>query len=355
MPFRKKISTVNLQKQETSKRNTLNLMNCTISSNDSYSYSYPESQHLQTNFIVFSNDTYPYPGLRHLRTNFKCQIVIAQRLNKTMVFPKTVGIPKYHSQSFLYPNQKKFIEIPTESIINIKLLSSYFDIVSYDDVTINQNNSGICSFDSLPLVQKYRYCCWQELCSYNPPRFSTKYSMQHIEDNFHRHQQPIYLLKLAHKLISKIKPDFYIAIHIRRGDQLKKPRFQNKLDSCTRPSWIREKLNSYGISNGSIYLATNEYKPNFFHSLSQWYTIYTIQNFSMYINETIKQNPYAVVIIDEIIYSNAKVKFSTFIEPYTNLSFCPFGRAGFPKQNGTSNLVKHVVSKILAKILGTDK
>ena len=100
------------------------------------------------------------------------------------------------------------------------------------------------------------------------------------------------------------------------------------LDNCTRPSWIREKLNSYGISNGTIYIATNEYQPNFFSPLTQWYTLYTITNFSNFINETIKQNPYALVIIDEIIYSNAEVKFSTFIEPYTNLSFCSFGRAG---------------------------
>ncbi|CAF3732870.1 unnamed protein product [Adineta steineri] len=277
---------------------------------------------------ISSDDNYPYPGLRHLRTNFKCQIAIAQLLNKTMVFPKSVGIPTFHSQSLLYPIQNKFITISTESIINVKLLSLYFDVVSYHDVALNQNNSVICSFQTLPLVEKHRYCCWQELCAYNPPQFPTKYSIKHVEDNFYRHQQPTYLQDLAHKLISKIKSAFYTAIHIRRGDKLREPRYKNKLDYCTRPSWIREKLNSYGISHGSIYIATNEYQPHFFDSLTQWYTIYTITNFSIFINETIKQNPYALIIIDEIIYSNAKVKVSTFIEPYTNRSFCPFGRAG---------------------------
>ena len=149
------------------------------------------------NFIVFSEDYYPYPGLRHLRTNFKCQLAIAQLLNKTMVFPKLVGIPELHSASLLYVKQSKFKMVPTESIINVKLLSLYFDAVLMDDVILNQNNSVIYQFRDLAVVRKYRYCCWQELCLYDPPPSSPKYSMKNVEDNFHRYQQPVYLVNLT--------------------------------------------------------------------------------------------------------------------------------------------------------------
>ena len=316
MLSRPKVSSSDLERTEKLKRNTPNLRK----------------------FIIFSDDAYPHSGLRHLRTNFKCQISIAQFLNKTMVFPKFIGIPALHSTSLLYPTQRRFQAVLTESIINVKSLSLYFDVVSSDDVTLNKHNSITYQFRRLPIVRKNKHCCWQELCSYDPPPSSTKYSIKNVENNFHSHQYPQYLLDLTHKLISTIQTTSYTAIHIRRGDRLNETRFANRLDNCTRPAWIREKLNSYGISNGAIYVATDEYQPNFFDPLTQWYTLYTIRNFSNSINETIKQNPYALVLIDEIIYSKAKVKFSTFIEPYTKLSFCPFGRAGigYPKRNFTN-------------------
>ena len=281
-----------------------------------------------TNYIVFSNDRYSCPGFRHLRENLACQIAIAEHLNRTMIFPERICILKQHATSFFYPTPTKSRSILTETVININVLSKYLNIVSKDSATVNQNNSITYLFDSLPIVKKYSYRFWYELCPNIYSRNPSEYVISDIEKIFHYYLQPQYLLDLAHQIMNIIQKPSYTAVHIRRGDKLFEGRYKKFLDNCTRPNWIRGKLNSLDISNGAVYIATNEYNPNFFRALNQWYTVYTIMNFSTLLNQTIRQNEYALLIIDEIVYSNAKVKVSTFVEPYTNISLCPTSRVG---------------------------
>ena len=281
-----------------------------------------------TNYIIFGNDHYSCPGLRHLRENFACQIAIAEHLNRTMIFPKSICIPKQHATSFFYPTPTKSRSILTETVINIDFLSNYLNIVSKDSVTVSQNNSITYSFDSLSIVKKYSYSYWYELCPNIYSRNPSEYDVTDIENIFHYYLQPPYLLDLAHDIINSIPHPSYTAVHVRRGDKLSGERYKNILDNCTRPNWIRAKLNSVDVSNGAVYIATNEYTQNFFRELNQWYTVYTIMNFSAFLNQTVRQNEYALLIIDELIYSNAKMKLSTFVEAYTNISLCPMSRVG---------------------------
>ena len=281
-----------------------------------------------TNYIIFGKDRYPCPGVRHLRENLACQIAIAEHLNRTMIFPKFLCILKEHATSFFYPRGTKSRTILTESIMNINLLSKYLNIVSNNSVTVNQNNSITYSFHSIPVVKKYSYLNWFQVCGNIYYKNPSKNVVSDIEKKLRYYQYPQYLLDLAHNIINVIQRPSYTAVHVRRGDKLSEKKYQYILDQCTRPNWIRNKLNSIDISNGTVYIATNEYKQNFFRKLNQWYAVYTIMNFSTFLNETIKQNEYALMVIDEIILSNAKVKVSTFIEEYSNRTLCPISRAG---------------------------
>ncbi|CAF1170961.1 unnamed protein product [Didymodactylos carnosus] len=251
---------------------------------------------------------------RHQRLNIICQIAIAQYLNMKMILPKTICIPKQHTSTFFFPTSSSRRSVLTESILNTHLLKKHLNIVSTQSTDLLSSNLIVqYNIKNIPVLKNNSYRYWYDLCR------SKVYNKTEISKIFRKYQYPQYLIDISNKIIKQIQQRSpYTSIHVRRGDKVNK-----KLNYCTHPEMIRKKLNFMNITNGTIYIATNEYKSNYFTQLNQWYNVYTIKDFeSLIFDKATKQNSYALLIIDELVINNSKIKISTFKEPNVDAFLC---------------------------------
>ncbi|CAI7875140.1 unnamed protein product [Closterium sp. NIES-53] len=68
-------------------------------------------------------------------------------------------------------------------------------------------------------------------------------------------------------------------VHVRRGDKLNATRWPH-LDQDTRPEVLLQKLPSLVPPNSTLYIATNEPHPHFFHPLKAACTVYIQEDFA---------------------------------------------------------------------------
>jgi hypothetical protein len=87
--------------------------------------------------------------------------------------------------------------------------------------------------------------------------------------------------KLQHAVADAIaqKMGVYDSIHVRRGDKIGKPAFE-QLDAETQPGAIMERLANACPPGSRLYIASNEPDEDFFSPLSALYELYTWRDFA---------------------------------------------------------------------------
>ncbi|XP_010673051.2 uncharacterized protein LOC104889510 [Beta vulgaris subsp. vulgaris] len=111
----------------------------------------------------------------------------------------------------------------------------------------------------------------------------------------------------------------YDAIHVRRGDILKKrtDRFgvvrsrHPHVERDTRPECILQRISKWVQPGRTLFIASNERKPGYFSPLGVRYRLAYSSNYSSIVDPVVENN-YQLFMIDRLIMMGAKTFISTF-------------------------------------------
>lgn len=119
----------------------------------------------------------------------------------------------------------------------------------------------------------------------------------------------------------------YDAIHVRRGDKIKKRKdrfgihrtLHPHLDRDTRPEFIQRRIVKWVPAGRTLFIASNERSPGFFSPLSARYRLAYSSNYSSILDPVIENN-YQLFMIERLILYGAKTFVKTFKEDEKDLS-----------------------------------
>jgi len=112
---------------------------------------------------------------------------------------------------------------------------------------------------------------------------------------------------IAKQILSKLKKPV-ACVHVRRGDRLKK---HKNLNIKTRSNNIIKKLKSLNKPIGTVYIMTNEKKPNFFEKIKEKYNLALYSDFEE-LKKLKEEDNYKLYITEKCIMELSDIKISTF-------------------------------------------
>ncbi|XP_022858266.1 uncharacterized protein LOC111379162 [Olea europaea var. sylvestris] len=133
-------------------------------------------------------------------------------------------------------------------------------------------------------------------------------------------------LRDAAEKIKALLGDYY-AIHVRRGDKLKtrKDRFgvdrslHPHLDRDTHPEFILCRIAKWVPPGRTLFIASNERKPEFFSPLAVRYRLAYSSNYSSLLDPLVENN-YQLFMVERLIMMGSETFIRTFKEDDTDLS-----------------------------------
>lgn len=119
----------------------------------------------------------------------------------------------------------------------------------------------------------------------------------------------------------------YDAIHVRRGDKVKKRKdrfgvtrtLHPHLDRDTRPEFMLCRISKWVPPGRTLFIASNERTTGFFSPLSVRYKLAYSSNYSSILDPVIENN-YQLFMVERLIMMGAKTFIRTFKEYETDLS-----------------------------------
>ena len=87
-------------------------------------------------------------------------------------------------------------------------------------------------------------------------------------------------MALARPVVRRLRSlggGYFVAVHVRRGDQIAKGRIP---DWLTRPAHVGRFLRSWGVADGTVvYIASNEREPDFWKPLKETWQVLSCADF----------------------------------------------------------------------------
>jgi hypothetical protein len=216
-------------------------------------------------------------GISHQKSNLQSFILLAKTLGYTAILPKL-----YLSATHNFGKEK------------ISNLTEYLDISGNDILEkLPDNIDKKLIYYYLPktkLIRKDKFFLSQKIVKQD---FTLKYKDIYYD--------------LAKKILSKLtKP--IACVHVRRGDRLSS--YKN-LNIKTRSDNIIKKLKSLNKPIATVYIMTNETKPNFFKKIRDHYNLVLYSDFEELIKLK-KEDNYKLFITENCIMELSDIKISTF-------------------------------------------
>jgi hypothetical protein len=216
-------------------------------------------------------------GISHQISNLTNFILLAKTLGYTCILPKLCldGIHNFGKEQM--SNLREYIDISGNNIL--------------ENLPENTDTKLI------------RYYLPKTLLIRHDPFFKSKKLVK--QDFTIKYKDKYY--KIAKKILSKLQRPI-ACIHVRRGDRLKS---HKNLNIKTRSENIIKKIKSLNKPIGTVYIMTNERKPNFFEKIKEHFNLALYSDFEE-LKKLKEEDNYKLFITEKCIMELSDIKVSTF-------------------------------------------
>ena len=269
-------------------------------------------------YIVYESKG-PYVGIRHCLFNLKALILEAAYLDRIPVVRPLRMHPKHnfgiklntqwakywdlHKTEVYYRNnekyelmQKPFSFILEEDFKDLKFGDNQVYRLNYQqEITEADNNK----YDLIIRSLRGIYRGWWLDAVPDKIQKNIRISFKVSDD----------VARISREIIQLL--GWYAAVHVRRGDMLRRNKCLNKF---TSPKHIYRTLREIVPFESNVYILTNERDRNFFDYLKKHYRIYQYFNFNELVEIVSGHEPdnYFLFMVELNIFENAEKKIGTF-------------------------------------------
>ncbi|OAY43321.1 uncharacterized protein LOC110621783 [Manihot esculenta] len=290
-------------------------------------------------------------GLGHQESSLRCALEEAMFLNRTFVMPSTMCINPIHNKKGIlhHSNNASSEEIWAasfcymDSLYDIDLISETIPVILDNSkvwhhvlsTSMKLGDRGVAHVEGVSRVDLKEKSHYSNILLINRTASPLSWFME-CKDRNNRSAILLsysFLPSMASEKLrdaaEKIKAHLgdYDAIHVRRGDKIKtrKDRFgvarslHPHLDRDTRPEFILHRIEKWVPPGRTLFIASNEKKPEFFSLLSARYKLAYSSNYSRILDPLIKNN-YQLFMVERLILMGATTFIKTFKEDDMDLS-----------------------------------